>query len=995
MSFLVQRFRDAPFPSTPTTPWGLLSGTINAVVTTITPLDDSYFPSISQFDVQIEDEIITVLDSTAGVWTVLRGQGGTTAATHTDGASIYHVLTASGMARNPRSLTTLGDFEYMGALGAPTRLGQPGNGQWAITFTAGIPSWSAVATPDLSAYALKTYADSGDAVVAALIPTNTNQLTNGAAFITASALSPYLTSVTAAATYQPIGSYITGPANPGTSIQFNNAGSFDGSVNLTWNPSSTTDVFTVAPTLDPQSASGFFVNGLRLNVTVAPSADSAKATQALYVSSSYASSFDVDTIRSGQFGFVLDGTGTVSLASGLSAVVTNNAATVTNIYALNSLAESYGGTVEKMYAGEWYTAVWGTVTDSAYVARLIMEAGSPGSVPHFYGLRALISNDGATVTNGYVYHADDMAGFATNGYYAWFDSRGVYRIREDNTFDAVGQAIPALYNPLFTKYVAGAADFERLVEYWTGNVATFGVEVGGTGTNRVLNLVGSLVKANGVTLATASNSLAFTNKTGNISLWTNDANYTTLAAVAGVGYLTSVTNISGNAGTATAFQTARNINGVSFNGTADITVTAAAGTLSGTILAATVVTSSLTVVGTIATGTWSATTIAANKGGTGLASFTIGDLLQASSSSALAALASVATGNVLISGGVGTVSAWGKVGLTTHVSGILPTANGGTGIAFFTAAGPTTARVYTFPDAAATVLTSNAAVTVAQGGTNATSASITAFNNITGYTAAGATGTTSTNLVFSISPAITTPTVDGSITFTTSSILKMQSGGSDVIINGSDSVRRASIGSTGLALVSAAAISWSSNASGPTDTNKDTFIQRGGAAATVQHGQDLNGAAVSQILQACNGITGTDKTGGNFTLRPGAGTGAGAVSSLIFQTPTAIATGTTAQTQATRVTITSASMALATALPLAFNSGTNQRAGNTTLVGGTVTVSNATVTANTCVILTRKTSGGTIGTSITYTLSAGASFTITSDNILDTSTFSYMLIEVP
>lgn len=55
--------------------------------------------------------------------------------------------------------------------------------------------------------------------------------------------------------------------------------------------------------------------------------------------------------------------------------------------------------------------------------------------------------------------------------------------------------------------------------------------------------------------------------------------------------------------------------------------------------------------------------------------------------------------------------------LTTAVTGILPTANGGTGIAFFTAAGPTIARIFTFPDAAATVLTSNAAVTVAQGGT--------------------------------------------------------------------------------------------------------------------------------------------------------------------------------------------------------------------------------------------------------------------------------------
>ena len=52
-------------------------------------------------------------------------------------------------------------------------------------------------------------------------------------------------------------------------------------------------------------------------------------------------------------------------------------------------------------------------------------------------------------------------------------------------------------------------------------------------------------------------------------------------------------------------------------------------------------------------------------------------------------------------------------------------------------------------------------VAVANGGTNASSAGITAFNNITGYTASGATGTTSTNIVFSTSPTITTPTITG------------------------------------------------------------------------------------------------------------------------------------------------------------------------------------------------------------------------------------------
>jgi hypothetical protein len=69
------------------------------------------------------------------------------------------------------------------------------------------------------------------------------------------------------------------------------------------------------------------------------------------------------------------------------------------------------------------------------------------------------------------------------------------------------------------------------------------------------------------------------------------------------------------------------------------------------------------------------------NGGTGLASYAVGDLLYASASNALSKLADVAVGNVLISGGVGVAPSWGKVGLTTHVDGVLPVANGGTGTA--------------------------------------------------------------------------------------------------------------------------------------------------------------------------------------------------------------------------------------------------------------------------------------------------------------------------
>lgn len=115
--------------------------------------------------------------------------------------------------------------------------------------------------------------------------------------------------------------------------------------------------------------------------------------------------------------------------------------------------------------------------------------------------------------------------------------------------------------------------------------------------------------------------------------------------------------ISGNAGTASAWATGRTI-----TLTGDVTGVSGSWTGSANISFAT----------TLAT-------VTAAKGGTGQAGgYTIGDILYASGASALAKLADVATGNVLISGGVGTAPAWGKVGLTTHVSGTLAVASGGT-----------------------------------------------------------------------------------------------------------------------------------------------------------------------------------------------------------------------------------------------------------------------------------------------------------------------------
>ena len=86
----------------------------------------------------------------------------------------------------------------------------------------------------------------------------------------------------------------------------------------------------------------------------------------------------------------------------------------------------------------------------------------------------------------------------------------------------------------------------------------------------------------------------------------------------------------------------------------------------------------ITGVGTLTSGTWNATTMGVAYGGTGLTSYAVGDLIYASGTTTLSKLADVATGNALISGGVGVAPSYGKIGLTTHVSGTLPIANGGT-----------------------------------------------------------------------------------------------------------------------------------------------------------------------------------------------------------------------------------------------------------------------------------------------------------------------------
>jgi hypothetical protein len=109
--------------------------------------------------------------------------------------------------------------------------------------------------------------------------------------------------------------------------------------------------------------------------------------------------------------------------------------------------------------------------------------------------------------------------------------------------------------------------------------------------------------------------------------------------------------------------TVTNGNGVSGNPTLDIS-TAYVGQ------------ASITTLGTIATGTWNATTIAANRGGTGQTVYAVGDMLYASGTTALSKLPIGTNGQVLTS--TGSAPSWSNVlaGNATGTVGVSPTGGG-------------------------------------------------------------------------------------------------------------------------------------------------------------------------------------------------------------------------------------------------------------------------------------------------------------------------------
>lgn len=162
------------------------------------------------------------------------------------------------------------------------------------------------------------------------------------------------------------------------------------------------------------------------------------------------------------------------------------------------------------------------------------------------------------------------------------------------------------------------------------------------------------------------------------------------------------------------------------------------------------------------------------------------------------------------------------------------------------------------------------------------------------------------------------------------------------------------------------------------------------------------GSGASEVIGAANG--GASPSGDSLRIISGtisASSGTGSIGNLILETGYATSGNVSQGNLILKINTPSGSGNSGNIIletrnstgTIKLNDGSNEQMGVATLVGGTVTVNNTKITANTRIFLTTQTLGGTIGVQYISARSAGTSFTITSTSGADTSTVAWLLIE--
>jgi len=296
-----------------------------------------------------------------------------------------------------------------------------------------------------------------------------------------------------------------------------------GDAGLTYN--SATDALTIVGTASARRVVGFmttepsgFTQGpIRGALSIAGEAEPVETAASVI-------SFDIEqnidqidtTARWNQFNsFNINGSNHFSTAyGGENAININNTSTVTTAYA--TIGEVYNndsavisnvsalyGTINNLASGTLTTAY------GSYSRLLNEDTGTVVNGSGFY-VASPVKGAGATTTNYYSFYSQSVVGSATNPYYLWYsgggadcNAGGVYRV---NHF-----GIEAYYNPCFLEYTPNLANFERIITRWgdtgvfgTDNIAYLGVEIGGTGTNRALELIGGGLRFNSTLVTPAS-----------------------------------------------------------------------------------------------------------------------------------------------------------------------------------------------------------------------------------------------------------------------------------------------------------------------------------------------------------------------------------------------------------------------------------------------------------------------------------------------------------